>query len=194
MDRFRAPSSRLVGRLVSLLASGLALAAAAPAAAQLPEDWGRLCDTEEARRFDFMIGTWDGLEYRVRGGDTIAVGRRESTIESVLGGCGLLERLRVWEGGEPTLQAILLRSLDRRSGAWVVTRLDDGPTQRTYESTEGDGTLYFASSYPEDGTIVHIRLGWRPREGGFRQTIHESRTDTASWILTEYVDFVRRER
>lgn len=184
---------RPIGRTFGLC---LAIAALASSSndlhAQAPDGWGRLCDSEEARRFDFMIGTWNGVEYRIRGGDTTAIGRREYTIEPVHDGCGLLERVQVWEGDEQTLRAVLLRSLDRRTSEWVLTRLDDGPTQRRYESTLVDGVVYFGSSYPESDTVVYLRLAWQPRGAGFRQTIHESRGDARSWRLVEYIDFVRR--
>lgn len=160
--------------------------------AQLPPGWGELCGSAEARRFDFLVGDWEGIEYRIQSGDTVAVGRREYRIQPELDECALLERLDVWEGDVPTLRALLFRSLDRRTGDWALTRLDNGPTQRAFTPHETEGTVYFVSSYPEGDQTVMVRLGWFPTLEGVRQTLEESRDGGRSWIVIEFIEF--RER
>lgn len=93
----------------------------------------RLCDTAEARQFDFVLGTWEGVGP--------AAGDPSIDVESlqILDGCASMDFLELKEKDE-TVELFFVRAYEPSIGRWVLYSISTAePTFRRYEgSVEGD--------------------------------------------------------
>jgi len=164
--------------LLALLAVGLALRAAAEPPAAPPAD----CSAPEYRALDFKLGS-----FAVTGGGGQPAG--ESTVESALGGCLLVEH---WKGalsgyGRATM------FYDRRQGLWhKVFVTDDGETMYLTGTRQGDSVVFMGANDFDVFSGVH-RMSWSPLPaGGVRQVWELSTDGGATWKLVHEGLYARR--
>lgn len=140
------------------------------------------CSAPEYRALDFKLGS-----FVVTGGGGQPAG--ESTVESVLGGCLLVEH---WKGalggyGRATM------FYDRREGLWhKVFVTDDGETMYLTGTRQGDSVVFLGANDFDVFTGVH-RMTWSPLPaGGVRQVWELSTDGGATWKLVHEGLYARR--
>jgi hypothetical protein len=137
---------------------------------------GRTCQDPEFHQFDFWLGTWSVTH----GGKEIG----RNTIESVLGGCALLES---W-ASETGVRGHSLNIYDAGRRVWHQTWVDNTGSLLVLEGTlQGqamilDGTLLDPSTHQQ----LAQRVTWtRNPDGTVRQLWQSSPQGGRSWV-TEF--------
>ncbi len=157
--------------LTLLVLSGAAIDASAQGAASRPAP----CATSEHRQFDFWVGDWT-----VTTPDGKPAGT--SRIESVLGGCALLEH---WSGatGAAGKSLTLWVAADRQwNQTWV-----DGAGNRIVFTGSFDGTrmVLTTAGVTADGKATSSELSWTPQsDGAVRQVWRQTSDGGATWATT----------
>jgi hypothetical protein len=162
--------------LGALLAAGgtLAQEAAKPAA----------CQGVEARQFDFWIGRWEVFAPDGRkAGDNV--------IESIDGGCALIER---WTG-RGGFTGTSLNSWDAGAKLWRQHWVDNqGGLLRLAGRFEA-GSMVLGASEPhpdKPGATRRQRIRWTPLpDGAVRQLWEQSDDDGATWTVAFDGRYVR---
>ncbi|HVK33331.1 MAG TPA: hypothetical protein VM845_12625 [Burkholderiaceae bacterium] len=167
---------RLTPWVVLLVGGGAALAqTASPPPA---------CQSAEPRQFDFWIGRWevftpDGK----KAGDNL--------IESIDGGCALLER---WQG-RVGFSGTSLNSWDAQARVWRQHWVDNqGGLLRLAGRFEGARMVLVASEPHPDrpGVTRQQRIGWTPLpDGAVRQLWEQSDDEGATWRVAFDGRYVR---
>ena len=125
-----------------LLSLGLFLAATFASAAQSPPQQ-LPCSADQAKQFDFWVGTWD-LEW------TDAKGQKQkgtNTINKILGGCVVEENFST-VGPQPYLGKS--HSLfDTKSGLWKQTWVDSGGAYLDLTGEFKDGKMTLRREGPD---------------------------------------------
>ncbi len=133
--------------MTTLLATGSAMAQEAPAG----------CTEKGPREFDFWIGEW---EVYLADGKTRAGSNR---IESILGGCVLLEN---WEsasgGGGKSFNHYWAQDQKWRQ-TWVDSQ---GGRLDLVGGLEGDRMVMRGDGFAQDGSAVIHEISWEPLQGG----------------------------
>lgn len=141
------------------------------------------CEEPERRQFDFWLGAW-----RVEGAQGLAGHNR---IESIEGGCALLEHWRGASGGSGTS----LNVFDPVARQWHQTWVDrDGTVLRL--AGHWDGTaMVLAGTLPDPGTGAPLaqRIRWTPNaDGSVRQHWQARGRDGTTWT-TVFDGIYRRD-
>lgn len=152
----------------------LVLACPLSAGAQEPD--ARRCDRPEQRQFDFWVGTWE-----VFAPDGKKAG--DNRIESIDGGCALLERWR----GRGGFSGTSLNHWDAATRRWRQRWVDN---QGGVLELDGghDGTRMLLSGrlpHPErPGAFQWQRIGWTPQpDGSVRQLWEHSDDEGRRWTV-----------
>lgn len=170
------------------LSACLAVAMAIPPT--LSGQGGPGCPPEEADRFDFLVGRWDGTEKRVVEGDTVIVAEATVFAERAAGGCVLQERWEVRENGAKLFDAAVLRAWDAEAERWSLAYADNAGRFQLYEGEQGPHGWAFLRERPgPEGRPVHVRIVWQPSSEGVRQIIKRSE-DGKSWQMSSVIDYV----
>lgn len=113
-----------------------------------------LCDSREAREFDFVLGSWESADP--------SAGHPVIRVESlqILDGCGSMDFLEIDEGGEAS-ELFFVRAYETSLGRWVLYSIGTAdPTFRRYEgSVDGDRAMLVAETGDARGDASH-RLTW----------------------------------
>ncbi len=167
-----------------LIAPALAQDASAPAATPPPP-----CASPNHRAFDFWIGEWDVTQ----NGQPAGVNR----IESIDGGCALLER---WASARGNFTGHSLNSFNRADGQWHQTWVDSGGTllklsggrQKGPGGLAGAGPMVLEGEAPDpEGVPRPNRISWTPNaDGTVRQ--HWEVHDGESWNTVFDGEYRRR--
>jgi hypothetical protein len=153
------------------LAALLALLAAGAACAQAPDPapTPKACTAPAHRQFDFWIGRWDVF---LPNGNKAG----ENVIESVAGGCALLES---WSGrGGVTGKS--LNAFDAGDGRWHQTWVDSTGGRLELSGSFGDGRMVLASAVGEagkPGDRSTQRITWSANPDGSVRQLWESSDD-----------------
>ncbi len=167
---------RLVTIAVLTLAGGVAIPGIAA------ESTGKACNTPAHREFDFWLGSWEVTQNGKIAG--------KNRIESILGGCALLES---WVGASG-LTGHSLNIYDATRGVWHQTWVDSSGTllmlegHRTGDSMVLEGTLAGQKGAPAS----RQRITWtRLSNADVRQWWQSSTDDGRTW-KTEFDGHYRR--
>lgn len=129
------------------------------------------CTSEEHRRFDFWLGTWEVVNRLREQPATPSVNR----ITLVEDGCVVAERYTGSRGG---YSGRSLSFYDARRDLWHQTWIDNRGQalylEGRFEKRDGGGALVLTGEKP-DGTFD--RITWRPLEGGEVQQLWEVSKD-----------------
>jgi hypothetical protein len=134
------------------------------------------CDTPLHHQFDFWIGAWNVTQ----GGKN--AGKNE--IESVLGGCALLES---WTGtGGVTGHS--LNVYDSTRGVWHQTWVDSSGSLLTLEGKLEKGEMILqGSALAEKGARPALqRITWTPQPAGSVRQLWQSSADGGQSWKTEF--------
>jgi hypothetical protein len=172
-----------IARSLLLAACLTSSAAFAGQDAPLPQPAPQDCSAAEYRRLDFKIG-----EFEVTAMTGVRAG--ESRVESVLGGCMLVEH---WQGAiSGHGQAILY--YNRNDQRWRMTFVnDEGDVLNMTGTFAGDSLVLTGENTMLEFRGLH-RMTWSPLpEGGVKQSWEYSTDDGASW-KTIHVGYYARRR
>ena len=156
-------------------------ATAAPQRAPTP-----CADAAERHRFDFWIGEWDV---------TTKAGTRVggSVVQSVSGGCALLENWTSARGG----QGKSLNSYNPAVGQWQQYWIgQDGNPTEYRESTWSGASIVLRAHAPAVGTTpaTEMRLTFTPVDSSTVRQLGESSTDGGATWSTTYDFYYHRNR
>ncbi len=133
------------------------------------------CAASEHRQFDFWIGQW-----AVTTPDGQAAGT--SRIESVLGGCALLEHWTSARGGGGKSLTLYIAADQQWNQTWV----DAAGNRIVFTGgLEGTRMVLGSRSTAAGGKDVRSELSWMPEPGGaVRQVWRQSTDGGATWATT----------
>jgi hypothetical protein len=153
------------------------------------------CQIAGADAFDFLLGAWTGTEHAVdESGARQLVATSEIEARSILGGCAIEERWVVRDDKQVLFRALLVRSLERGTGQWLLSYVDDDLNHQLFTGRpHDDGWAFHRSRVADDGTTVEVRIVWKPTAAGAVQTIERSTDGGAAWKLGAEVELVRRD-
>jgi hypothetical protein len=138
----------------------------------------------ERHRFDFWIGEW---EVTTKGGTRVG----SSVVQSVSGGCALLENWTNAQGG----QGKSLNAFNPAVGQWQQYWIgQDGIPTEFRESTWAGGSIVFRAHSPATGKspATEMRLTFTPVDSSTVQQHGESSTDGGSTWKTTYLFLYHR--
>jgi len=142
-------------------------------------------DVAERHRFDFWIGEW---EVTTQGGTRVG----SSVVQSVSGGCALLENWTNARGG----QGKSLNAFNPAVGQWQQYWIgQDGNPTEFRESTWAGGSIVFRAHTPATAKspATESRLSFTPVDSSTVQQHGESSTDGGKTWKTTYL-FVYHRR
>ena len=168
-----------------LAALALTVTSAGPAPAQTAPAGATPCASAEHHQFDFWIGAWT-----VTTPDGKPAG--DSRIESVLGGCALLEH---WTGAGPAggegKSLSLYVAADRE---WHQTWVDGGGNRIVLTGGLDGARMVLKNAWTQNGKSMRSELSWTPdADGGVRQVSRQSNDGGATWTTT-FDGIYRRRR
>lgn len=136
------------------------------------------CASPEHRQFDFWIGAWEVTDPTGK-----VVGN--SRIESILGGCVLLEH---WSGASG-FAGKSLNLYNRDSGQWEQFWTDATGSRLHLAGAFAGGSMVMrgtqAKPHAGTGLTQHERITWTPAaDGSVRQLWETSADDGATWSVT----------
>jgi len=172
---------RLLLLSASLIASRTLAAQSVPAAqASAPPKMATPCiDAPERHRFDFWIGEWEVT--------TPAGGHAgTSSVQSVSGGCALLENWTSANGGHGKS----LNAFNPAVGQWQQYWIgQDGNPTEFRESSWSGKSIVFRARAPAVGksAATEMRLTFTPLDSGTVQQHGESSTDGGATWKTTYL-------
>jgi hypothetical protein len=155
---------------VALATSAAVAQTTAPAPAPSPPP----CGSAEHRQFDFWIGQWD-----VFAPDGKKAG--DNRIESIDGGCALVERWR----GRGGFTGTSLNSWDAGSRRWRQHWVDSQGGLLQLSGAFDGARMVLSGMQPHDsrpGVMLRHRIAWTPQaDGAVRQLWEQSEDDGRSW-------------
>ena len=161
--------------LIVQVISFVVVVAAAAGAQQAPPPASKPCTAPAYRGFDFWLGDWD-----VTTPDGRPAG--SNRIESVLGGCALLEH---WEGrgGGAGKSLTLYVAADRQ---WNQTWVDAGGNRSVLTGgLEGSRMVLRNAWTSAEGALMRSELSWTPQpDGTVRQVWRQSSDDGRTYQTT----------
>ena len=167
----------------TLAALGLALlvpfAAVEAQTAPTPTPPPPACQAAEHRQFDFWLGEWEVfLPNGNKAGD--------SRIESIAGGCALLEN---WTGGRG-FSGKSVNIYDRADQRWHQSWVDSSGARLELAGVFADKRMVLSSA-PRAGAIQ--RIAWSPNDDGSVRQLWESSADEGkTWTVQFDGRYVRR--
>ena len=189
MDRFALPvgaalllSSSLVPHRALMAQSAPATQASAPARAPTP-----CASVPERHRFDFWIGEWTVT------GPSGSGPAGSSSIQSVSGGCALLENWSSANGGHGKS----LNAYNPVVGQWQQYWIgQDGNPTEFRESSWVGSSIVFRAHVPATGNspATEMRLTFTPVDSNTVRQLGESSTDGGATWKTTYDLLYRRKR
>jgi len=142
------------------------------------------CESDvNRRRFDFWIGEWN---VETRAGQPAG----KSSVQRVSGGCGLLENWTAPNGSTGKS----LNTYNPELGQWQQFWVGQFGAVTEYRESEwhGDTLVLHATSHPNAGTEVLLRLSFNPlSDGSVRQFGETSKDHGKTWTVG-YELFYRR--
>lgn len=114
----------------------------------------RLCDSAEAREFDFVLGRWKG--------EDSSVDHRTVSVESlqILDGCASMDFVEIQENDEAN-ELFFVRAYDLSLGRWVLYSISTAePTFGRYEGSVDGGRAVLTSGRGEAPSDILQRLAW----------------------------------
>ena len=139
----------------------------------------------ERHRFDFWIGEW---EVTTKGGTRVG----SSVVQSVSGGCALLENWTNAQGG----QGKSLNAFNPAVGQWQQYWIgQDGNPTEFRESTWADRSIVFRAHSPATGKspATEMRLTFTPVDSSTVQQHGENSTDGGATWTTTYDFYYHRK-
>jgi hypothetical protein len=170
----------VVGSSAGALPAQNAPAGAAPQRAPTP-----CADVAERHRFDFWIGEW---EVTAKGGPRVG----SSVVQSVSGGCALLENWTSARGG----QGKSLNAFNPAIGQWQQYWIgQDGNPTEYRESTWSGRSIVFRAHVPATGQspATELRLTFTPVDSATVEQHGESSTDGGTWTTTYLFVYHRKK-
>jgi hypothetical protein len=143
-------------------------------------------DAAERHRFDFWIGEW---EVTTPGGTRVG----ESAVQSVSGGCALLENWTSARGGHGKS----LNAYNPAVGQWQQYWIgQDGNPVEYRESTWAGSSIVFRAHAPAAATspATEMRLTFTPMDSNTVQQHGESSANGGAWKTTYLFVYHRRNR
>ena len=140
----------------------------------------------ERHRFDFWIGEW---EVTTQGGTRVG----SSVVQSVSGGCALLENWTNARGG----QGKSLNAFNPAVGQWQQYWIgQDGNPTEFRESTWAGGSIVFRAHAPAAGTTpaTEQRLTFSPIDSATVRQLGEQSTDGGTTWKTTYDFYYHRKK
>lgn len=134
------------------------------------EQTAPVCDTAEAKAFDFLVGEW-------RAAENAAATMR---IEKILRGCAVRE---IWQEGRG--EAWLLRSFDAVRQKWFLLFLmNDRLSSQSWEGRWEANQWRFYREWMLEGQTILSRTYWNPLpSGGFEKLVEQSRDGGKTWKM-----------
>ena len=181
-------SLRPYSRALTLAASlPLSVAAQSAPASGTPQRAPTPCvDVAERRRFDFWIGEW---EVTSQGGTRVG----SSVIQSVSGGCALLENWTNARGG----QGKSLNAYNPAVGQWQQYWIgqDGNPTEYRESSWSGPSIVFRARAAATGSTPAsELRLTFTPVDSVTVRQHGETSTDGGTTWKTQYDFYYHRKK
>jgi hypothetical protein len=142
-------------------------------------------DVVERHRFDFWIGEW---EVTTQGGTRVG----SSVVQSVSGGCALLENWTSARGG----QGKSLNAFNPAVGQWQQYWIgQDGNPTEYRESTWSGRSIVFRAHVPATGQspATELRLTFTPVDSATVEQHGESSTDGGTWTTTYLFVYHRKK-
>jgi hypothetical protein len=162
-----------MSRTLNYLALG-ALGALAAGAAVSAEPKPAPCASAEHHQFDFWIGAWDVTEAGKAAG--------HNDIQSILGGCALLEN---WTGAEGGVGKSL-NYFDAAEGLWHQQWVDGSGSSLSLAGKFEGGSMRLEGTRAATArrAAMRNRITWTPMPGGkVRQLWESSPADKDSWTV-----------
>jgi len=163
MKRYRAPALMILGAICMNLSTTIPAESAEQAKA---------CSGAEHRQFDFWVGTWNVTE----NGKVAGTNR----IESILGGCALLEN---WRGAGGNV-GNSINYYDAPRKVWHQTWIDQTGNALVIEGRFENGAMRLEGQRPgaKPGQTDLHRITWTPlAEGKVRQQWETSSDGGKTW-------------
>jgi hypothetical protein len=131
------------------------------------------CASAEYRQFDFWIGDWDAFDV-----DNPTVKVAHNRVDSILGGCVLLEDYQGTNGSQGQSFSIYDASRVVWHQSWVTNRGRLLMIEGKFE----DGEMVLAGvDRTADGKERHVRGTWKSASGGVRETAVTSTDGGKTW-------------
>jgi len=173
--------------LVVVVLSARGLPAQSTAAGAPPPRAPTPCaDAPERHRFDFWIGEWD---VTTQGGTRVG----GSVVQSVSGGCALLENWTSARGG----QGKSLNAYNPAVGQWQQYWIgQDGNPTEYRESTWAGRSIVLRAHTPAGGTApaTELRLTFTPVDSDTVRQLGERSTDGGATWATTYDFYYHRKK
>ncbi len=157
-----------------------------------------ICDTPEARQFDFWIGEWNVVNKRLHDDGTwVEMGRAAAKVYPILGGCALVEHWRGMAWDQKTI-GFSVRAFDPRNQKWFLLLTwpaKDRPGFGTLEGafSHGRGEFFQRRQNP-DGAEVLTRYSFSDaRSDALRWDAAQSKDGGRSWSTYWIMEFSRRD-
>ena len=131
------------------------------------------CGAPEYRQFDFWIGDWDAFD----ADDPGKVAARNQ-VDSILGGCVVLEDYRSTRGAEGESFSMY----DSARGVWHQTWVTNRGVLLVIEGKFDNGEMILSGVDPARGGQI-VRGIWKPVQGGVEETAAISGDGGKTWKL-----------
>lgn len=137
-----------------------------------------VCETSDAKEFDFHIGTWATRD-----------GRETHVIEKFLDGCAIRE---TWTR-EGVQYAAGVKSYDKTRAAWLYSWIGKDFYHQLWEGRKTDGEWRFFREWTSEGQPVLSRTWWaRLPDGSIDRFVEQSRDQGKTWKPHVKLNFVRK--
>lgn len=141
------------------------IAVASGAYAQTP------CASEQARQFDFWVGSW-----QVTANGKVA---GHNTISSILGGCVLMEE---YANASGSYTGKSFNYYDDADGKWHQIWVDNQGLRLKLSGGYADGKMIMSGEHPQGEDTILDRITWHHNDDGtVRQVWDQSKDNGATW-------------
>jgi len=145
---------------------------------------GSPCGSDKHREFDFWIGDWD---VSVVGSDQVTASNR---IESILGGCVLLESYETLGA----YSGFSHNAYDRQTGQWHQTWVDNSGLVLKIDGGLVDGKMVLSGpGVDQQGNEVMNRITWTPHEDGSVQQTWDVSSDAGKTWTNAFDGMYRKK-
>lgn len=159
------------------------------ASAIVAQNQQKPCSQEQAKQFDFWIGTWD-LEW------TDSEGKKQkgtNIINKILGGCVIEENFN--GGGSPEYLGKSHSIFDAKSGMWKQTWVDSGGDYLDFVGEFKDGKMMLWREFTgKEGKKVKQRMIFSNiRKDSLEWNWESSLDDGKTWKTNWKINYQRRK-
>lgn len=170
----------VVAAVVALSASSLGAQAANP------------CPAAESARFKFLIGTWNGVVFDLKGADSTRSGTARITTQALFSGCGTLEHWSFKDTtGVPEVDGVVLRGFDAPTVHWYYDLVTNHAEHVVWDGVLDNGTWEFIHDFKTDRGTSRARISWVATPRGYSELIARSTDGGNSWLPTRHINFTR---